>query len=531
MPPARGKSKYLILGRASSGAATSSLSKILAALRKASQAKSDDNKLQRPPARLRDIDVLAAGVSVRRVARALWAVAALAAGLETTGCTPVPDAGELLEQAERTTPGVLGPGGVFSYERVGPSLGRLRQDAAPTDLLGRHLAVSQTLSGAPLIAGNRATLVTDGPEILDTLIELVRRAQRQINAEFFIIDADGIGAEFGSLLIEKRRQGVEVNLIYDSIGSMDTPGAYFDRLREAGVRVLEVNPINPLRALPGTDWSLNRRDHRKMLIIDGQEVLTGGFNVSTVYAEAGSPRQGWRRRGSGDLEYPWRETAVHIDGPAVAEFQRAFLEQWRARSGPDFDEARFFPPLMPVGEDLVRVVTTSPREPLPSFFLAFMSALENAERSIAILQAYFVPTRQEIEALKRAVSRGVDVRLVLPKETDHPKVVYASRAHYSELLKAGVQIFERRGVLLHAKAIVIDGVWSVVGSSNLDFRSKLHNDEIDTIVIDLEFGREMQAMLARDVAQSERVDLSEWRNRSTASLVKEWFANLFEYWL
>jgi cardiolipin synthase len=179
----------------------------------------------------------------------------------------------------------------------------------------------------------------------------------------------------------------------------------------------------------------------------------------------------------------------------------------------------------------VRVIATSASEAKPEFHAAFVSALENAETSIRVTQAYFAPPPEQLQALEAAARRGVKVQLVLPKKTDQPKVVYAGRSHYSELLDAGVEIYERRDVLLHAKTAVVDGVWSVVGSANLDYRSVLYNDEVNAVILGPKFGAEMDAMFARDIKKSDRVDAEAWHNRSFFSRTKEWLASLLEPWI
>jgi cardiolipin synthase len=233
----------------------------------------------------------------------------------------------------------------------------------------------------------------------------------------------------------------------------------------------------------------------------------------------------------GGVDKWWRDTCVRVEGPAVAEFQRTFLDEWRAKGGPELADAGFFPAPRPAGDDLVRVIATTGDDDPPPFHVALISAFESAESRIYLTQSYFAPPKPELEALAAAARRGVDVRLILPSNTDQPKVVYAGRASYRPLLEAGVRIFERGGVLLHAKTVVIDGVWSTVGSANVDNRSVAFNDEINAVVIGREFGAAMEAMFADDLTASREVDPAAWAERPLGDRIKEWLASLLDYWL
>jgi cardiolipin synthase len=398
-------------------------------------------------------------------------------------------------------------------------------------LLERHLAIEAAVAGTPLVAGNRATLLRDGPMVFRAMMEAIRGARHHVNLEFFIIDPIGIGEEFADLLLAKRAEGVEINLIYDAVGSKDTPEAYFERLRAGGVRVLEFRPLNPLKIDDIADWNPNDRDHRKIVIVDGRVAFTGGINISTTYGDRTTKTPGPRKDPGPAPGTPWRDTCVRIEGPAVAEFQKAFLAQWREHGGEDLPDARFFPKVPPRGDAVVHVIVTDGKDGPPAFQKTVLSAFASATRRIDLTESYFAPPAGEIEALAAAARRGVKVRIVLPKITDQPKVVFASRANYQTLLDAGVEIYERRDVVLHAKTVSIDGVWSAVGSANLDYRSVLFNDEVVAVVIGREFGDAMTAMFEEDVAQSDRIDPAQWAERPAGDRIKEWLARLMQYWL
>jgi len=273
---------------------------------------------------------------------------------------------------------------------------------------------------------------------------------------------------------------------------------------------------------------VNQRDHRKLLIIDGQTVFLGGINISSVYSGGSSRRQS-KPRSDGDL--PWRDTDLQIDGPVVAEFQKLFLATWAAQKGEPLAPRNYLPPLQPQGNEVVRAIGSSPDDAFSLIYVTLLSAINSAETEVWLTNAYFVPDPQLLAALKAAAARGVDVRIVVPGSTDSALVFHAGRSYYDELLQDGVIILERRDALMHAKTVVIDGVWSTVGSTNLDWRSFLHNHEVNAVVLGTEFGDLMRAAFKRDVAQSEEITLEEWRDRSIAVRLKERLARLWEYWL
>jgi cardiolipin synthase len=227
----------------------------------------------------------------------------------------------------------------------------------------------------------------------------------------------------------------------------------------------------------------------------------------------------------------WRDTQVRLEGPVVAEFQRLFLAQWHEQSHESLPDAGFFPALPPAGGDVIGLVATSPADGAPVFHKAVVAAIEAAEGSVHMTQAYFAPPPDLAAALAGAARRGVDVRLVLPSRTDQPAVIWAGRSHYAPLLAAGVRIFERGGVTLHAKTVVIDGAWSVVGSANFDYRSVRYNDEANALVLGRRFGTAMEAMFERDVARSTEIEAGAWARRGIGSRAKEWLARSVEAWL
>lgn len=419
-----------------------------------------------------------------------------------------------------------GARGPLSTERSRRILARLQGASGAANIFERHLALEQAISGSPLVAGNRVRLLQDGPETYRAMLTAIEAARDHINMETYILEDDEVGRRFADALIEKQCQGIQVNLIYDSVGALATPAEFFRRLRDNGIRTLEFNPVNPLTAKIG--WDVNQRDHRKLLVIDGQTTFIGGINISSVYSGS-STSQLPKVRPDGKL--PWRDTHLQIDGPVTAEFQKLFMETWRKQKGEPLAQRAYFPPLQRQGNDVVRAIGTSPDDSVSLIYVTLVSAINSAEIEVLLTNAYFMPDPQLLAALTAAVARGVDVRLVLPSHSDSALVFHGGRSHYDELLAHGVKIFERREALMHAKTAVIDGVWSTVGSTNLDWRSFLHNDEINAVVLGEEFGDRMRAAFESDVALSDQITLEQWRRRSLSVRIMELFARFWEYWL
>ncbi|HEX5363436.1 MAG TPA: cardiolipin synthase [Gallionella sp.] len=403
-------------------------------------------------------------------------------------------------------------------------LARLKKNSDDTNIFDKHLAVEAEIVGSPLVVGNKVELLVDGPTTYDAMFDAIEKAKDNVNMETFIIEDDEIGRRFVELLSRKQRSGVQVNLIYDSVGAINTPRAFFNPLKESGVNILEFNPINPLHARKG--WQFNHRDHRKLLIVDGRIAFVGGINISSVYS-SGSFGRSRPSKGS----QPWRDTHLRMAGPVVGEFQKLFIATWAQQKGDPLAPRTYFPEPGTMGNEVVRAIGSSPEEPYSQIYATLLSAINSAETRVLLTNAYFVPDPQLLAALKEAVQRGVDVQLLLPGKTDSMLVFYASRSYYDELLSAGVKIHERQDALLHAKTALVDGVWSTVGSTNLDWRSFVNNQEINAVVLGQDFGAQMQAMFDKDLESSSPVTLEAWRQRSLGARIKERLARLWAHWL
>ncbi len=448
-----------------------------------------------------------------------------AAGIWLTGCSTLPTFVPDLSRRDLPPVRLASARGMLTPAQSRAVLDRLKSRSTPTDIFERHLALEEAIAGSPLTTGNRVRLLQDGPATYRAMLQAIAAARDHVNMETYILDDDAIGQQFAQALIRKQQEGVQVNLIHDSVGTLQTPQAFFDPLRAAGIQVLEFNPVNPLVAKKG--WELNQRDHRKLLIIDGATAFLGGINISGVYSSGSSLVKHAAK--SGDAQ--WRDTDIQIDGPVVADFQKLFLDAWASQKAAPLPQRDYFPKLKPAGNLVVRAIGSSPDDAYSQIYGTLLSAIDSAETRIEITNAYFVPDPQLVAGLESAAHRGVTVRLILPSQTDSWLVFHAGRAHYERLLRAGVRIHERRGVILHSKTALIDGVWSTVGSTNLDWRSFLHNYEINAVILGEEFGRQVQAMFDRDLTESDEITLTQWERRSIDLRMKEMFARAWEYWL
>lgn len=421
------------------------------------------------------------------------------------GCDSLPRFVPHLNRVARPPVQLEGRQGHLSTMQSKAILDGLRRRSADTNIFDRHLALEEAIVGSPLTTGNRVALLQDGPATYRAMLDAMLSARDHINLETYILDDDEVGQRFARVLLEKQKQGVQVNLIHDGAGTASTPSTYFKQLIDGEVNVLEFNPINPL--LARKEWELNQRDHRKLLVVDGRTAFFGGINISGVYS-GGSFSQSSRAHKDGSLT--WRDTDLQLHGPVVAEFQKLFIATWEKQKGAPLPTKNYFPPAENAGHEVVRAIGSSSDEPYSLIYATLLSAIDSAETSIHLTNAYFAPDPQLLSALIAAAARGVDVKLIHPSQIDSWLVFHAGRGYYAPLLLAGVGIYERRGVILHSKTALIDGVWATVGSTNLDWRSFLHNDELNAVVLGADLGKQIQTMFEKDLAASDKATSEQW---------------------
>ena len=458
--------------------------------------------------------------------RLYWTVGCLSMlgiGLLTSACAALPEVRYLSSAlAVPANPTVTNAQGTLSAKKSKSLLaGRWRNSHVDVTALA---ALEEAATGSPLIAGNKVTLLHDGPQIMASMIEAIGAAKDHINLETYIFDQDELGIRFAELLIARQRAGVQVNVIYDSVGTIGTPQAFFDNMRDAGIRLLAFNPVNPLKLI--APWAPNNRDHRKILVVDGVVAFTGGVNISNTYANSSLFRSKARR----DAKVGWRDTHIKIEGPAVAALQLLFLDTWASQQSPDLPDSNFFPPLKEPGDKLVRVLASAPGGDF-EIYKAYILAIQQAKKTVHITSAYFVPDAQIMQALSDAARRGVEVKVILPGVTDRGLVLHATQSFYSEMLASGIRIYQLQIAVLHAKTAVIDKVWATVGSTNIDTRSFLHNNEINVVVLGEEFANAMENAFVEDLRISVEITAEKWEQRPFADRLKEWFARRLEYWL
>ena len=396
---------------------------------------------------------------------------------------------------------------------------------SPEDLPARQRAAP----AAALVEGNTARMLIDGPKAHDAMFAAMAQARDHINLETYILDDGEAGERLLAVLKDRAVQGVKVHLIYDSIGSLGTPREYFDRLRDAGVQVCEFNPVR------GRLDKVNNRDHRKILVVDGRVAFTGGINISKTYASGSAVTRRRALDAEAKTQDGWRDTQVMVRGPVVAQLQRLFLDAWALQDCGPYADARYYPPLERRGDLAMRVVRSDPGShgsaPLSEMYAALLERIAAAGSRVWLTVGYFVPDPDIKNALIAAARRGVDVRLVLPGFSDFWAPVEAGRSHYDDLLAAGVRIYEWHDALMHAKTAVIDSQWGSIGSTNLDWRSFVHNYEADVIVYDREFAQELERQFQRDMAASVRIDPDKWGARGLRQKLREWLARQWEYLL
>ncbi|MGF7130600.1 cardiolipin synthase [Paraburkholderia sp. EB58] len=381
----------------------------------------------------------------------------------------------------------------------------------PTEELGHQLVRSLThLGGMPFLPGNSVRTLVNGEATFAAILDAIDQARSYIIVQFFIVRDDALGEMLKDALLAKAAQGVRIYFLYDSIGSFDLPHRYVNTLRAAGV---EVHPFATHRRFVNR-FQLNFRNHRKIVSVDGERAFVGGHNVGVEYLGAKPPLS------------PWRDTHIEVRGPVVASIQFVFTEDWywATQTLPPFD----MPEYVPNGEGMHCIVMpTGPADKQETCSLFFVEAINAARERIWITTPYLVPDEAVFSALRLAVLRGVDVRILIPSRRDHYVVFEASKLYAYDSVRAGIRIFRYRPGFLHQKVVLIDNVAAAVGSANLDNRSFRLNFEIMVLTVDRGFAAEVEAMLLRDFAEAYEIDRSEYRQAPALRRVAMHVARLF----
>ena len=355
------------------------------------------------------------------------------------------------------------------------------------------------LTQSSLEAGNDVRVLQNGYGFFTPLMRDIAAARESIHVETYIWAKSGIGSILARQLAEKARQGVEVRILVDASGGRDLKGETQEMLEKAGAKVAHFHPVRFSNV-----GRLNNRDHRKLVIIDGRIAYSGGHGVSDNWT------------GNGQDKLHWRDTGLRISGPIVNRMQACFSENWIEETGEIPAGEKYFPKLQAAGTTSAHVVYTSPSGGISSVQILYYLAIKAARREIIIQNPYLLPDSQAIDALAEAVRRGVDVKIMVPADdaTDSPIVQHASHHHFGTLLRRGVKIWEFKRTLLHQKVIIVDGIWSSVGSTNFDDRSFQLNDEVNVGIFDPRIAAQLRAAFEADLRYAQQRQLEEWQNRS-----------------
>lgn len=363
----------------------------------------------------------------------------------------------------------------------------------------------EAYASAPIVGGNSAEFLLNGEQIFPAIVDAIRSAKKTITYAQYFYEDGPVAREVAEALSERCREGVGVNVLLDAFGTLSMPKEYAELMTRSGCHVAYFRPLSQY-----IFRRYNNRNHRRILVVDGRLGFTGGSGVSRKWM------------GNGRVEHHWRDTDIRVEGPVVEYLQAAFAENWLETTGVVLGGETYFPrPLEPRGEVYAQIVKSSPAAGSFAMYTTFLLAVSAARRSIMITNPYFVLDDKMQQALITSARRGVRVRVLVPGAIDHNIVRQASRRQFGSMLRAGVQIFEYTPALLHSKTMVIDGVWSTIGSTNLDNRSFAVNDELNLIVYSRPVAQRLEQIFADDIALSRPVTYTAWRNRGLASKILE----------
>ncbi len=365
---------------------------------------------------------------------------------------------------------------------------------------------------APIIGGNRLTLLLNGEQIYPAILEAIRGARRSITYAQYSYEDGKIARDVAEALAERCRAGVTAHVLLDGVGTLTMPREYVEVMEKGGCQVASFRPLGPFSL-----WRVNNRNHRRILVVDGRIGFTGGSGVSSKWM------------GNGRVADHWRDTDIKVEGPVVEYLQGAFAENWVEATGAVLGGVDYFPrPIEPKGRTHAQVIRSGPGGGSYAMYTTFLLALSSARRSIKITNPYVLLDETMTDTLIEAARRGVRVSFLVPGAIDHPLVRHAGRRQFGRLLKAGIEIHEYSAALLHAKTMVIDGLWATVGSTNLDHRSFKLNDELNVVAYDVNFANQLERVFENDLRYAKRIDLDSWQNRSVRGRMFELLAMPFE---
>jgi cardiolipin synthase A/B len=366
---------------------------------------------------------------------------------------------------------------------------------------------------ASIIAGNRVELLFNGDQIFPAMLKAIRGARNSITYQQYLFEGGAVAHEIADAFAERCRAGVQVKILLDSLGSGSLPQDIQDLWKKSGCELEWFERIKVFQFI--TPWELlsyNHRSHRRILVVDGKIGFTGGHGVSDAWT------------GDGRTEEHWRQTDVRVEGPIVQQLQAAFVDSWRRTTGDLLGDASYFPALDSQGKVYAQIVKSSPLGGSFGSYLLFLLSITSAQKTIHIANPYFFPDNRIEGALINAVKRGVKVVVLTPAKGDHAATSSASQGGFGPFLRGGVEIYEYQPALMHAKAMVVDGVWATVGSANLDYRSLAINEEINLVVYDAGFAGRLEKSFQEDLKYSKRLTYEAWNSRPLIDKILELFS-------
>jgi cardiolipin synthase len=350
--------------------------------------------------------------------------------------------------------------------------------------------LAERFDAFPLTHGNAVALYPEGQAAIDAKLDAIRAARHHVHLEYFIFQPDELGQLFLTELARKARQGVQVRLLYDAIGSYRLRPRHLRQLRTAGGQACAFLPFRLLRRRV----QINLRNHRKILVVDGRVGFTGGLNIGDEYL------------GKVPFFGPWRDTHLRVEGPAVESLQRLFAEDWDFAAGEHLQGPDYFPPPTPAGSVPVQVVASGPDQNLKAIRQVYLAAIQRARQRLWIASPYFVPDAALLDAICLAGYQGVDVRLLGLYRPDKWVPYFAARYYWGDVLAAGVKVYQYTRGMMHAKVLLVDGEWASVGSANLDNRSMHLNFEMNCLFYAPAVVAELEAAFRRDLHDAIELD-------------------------